>query len=410
MPRGTPLTKELKADYKDLNELIKEQGFIEAKLNGLLDQRERILQTVIQAEDKSLKLTREKVDSLKEAPEEAVKFGNALRSTFPTFIGILESIEDVKKTIDDLGFGGLAKFGAAAFVVGKAFDFIATSVTETRKELGVTANEAASIAIQQKAISVQAKLFGLEAEDVSQASAAIRENLGVSAQEATNLSLDFARTAAATGQTAEQLTSTLTVLESISSASRDVLLNQLRVNAAIIGQAGVTPAVVLQDIAQNTEFFAKFAKEGGDNILKAATFAKSLGSELGAVSGIAESLLDFESSIESQLEASLLLGRQINLDRARQLFFVGKTQEGLQEVLRQVGSEAEFTNLLPIQRQKLAESVGLNVEQLSRLVRNNQTGATGAAVGAAIGGGDASIGFLEQIAGNTRRTYKGIEG
>ena len=410
MPRGVPLIKELAQDYKLLNEQIKEQGFVEAKLNGLIDQRERQLTSLLAAEDKSLKLTREKVDSLKEAPEEAVKFGNALRSTFPTFIGILESIEDVKKTIDDLGFGGLAKFGAAAFVVGKAFDFIATSVTETRKELGVTANEAASIAVQQKAISVQAKLFGLEAEDVSQASAAIRENLGVSAQEATNLSLDFARTAAATGQTAEQLTNTLTVLESISSASRDVLLNQLRVNAAIIGQAGVTPAVVLQDIAQNTEFFAKFAKEGGDNILKAATFAKSLGSELGAVSGIAESLLDFESSIESQLEASLLLGRQINLDRARQLFFVGKTQEGLQEVLRQVGSEAEFTNLLPIQRQKLAESVGLNVEQLSRLVRNNQTGATGAAVGAAIGGGDASIGFLEQIAGNTRRTYKGIEG
>lgn len=386
MPRGVPLIKELAQDYELLNEQIKEQGFVEAKLNGLIDQRERQLTSLLAAEDKSLKLTREKVDSLKEAPEEAKKFGNALRSTFPTFIGILESIEDVKKTIDDLGFGGLAKFGAAAFVVGKAFDFIATSVTETRKELGVTANEAASIAVQQKAISVQAKLFGLEAEDVSQASAAIRENLGVSAQEATNLSLDFARTAAATGQTAEQLTNTLTVLESISSASRDVLLNQLRVNAAIIGQAGVTPAVVLQDIAQNTEFFAKFAKEGGDNILKAATFAKSLGSELGAVSGIAESLLDFESSIESQLEASLLLGRQINLDRARQLFFVGKTEQGLQEVLRQVGSEAEFTRLLPIQRQKLAESVGLNVEQLSRLVRNNQTGATGAAVGAAVGG------------------------
>ena len=387
MPRGVPLIKELAQDYELLNEQIKEQGFVEAKLNGLIDQRERQLTALLAAEDKSLKLTREKVDSLKEAPEEAVKFGNALRSTFPTFIGILESIEDVKKTIDDLGFGGLAKFGAAAFVVGKAFDFISTSVTETRKELGVTAKEAASIAVQQKAISLQAKLFGLESEDISNASTAIRENLGVSAQEATNLSLDFARTAAATGQTADQLTNTLTVLESISSASRDVLLNQLRVNAAIIGQAGVTPAVVLQDIAQNTEFFAKFAKEGGDNILKAATFAKSLGSELGAVSGIAESLLDFESSIESQLEASLLLGRQINLDRARQLFFVGKTEQGLQEVLRQVGSEAEFTRLLPIQRQKLAESVGLNVEQLSRLVRNNQTGATGAAVGAAVGGG-----------------------
>ena len=198
MPRGTPLIKELAQDYELLNEQIKEQGFIEAKLNGLIDQRERQLTTLIAAEDKSLKLTREKVDSLKEAPEEAVKFGNALRNTFPTFIGILESIKDVKDTIDDLGLGGFAKFGAVAFAVGKAFDFIATSVTETRKELGVTANEAASIAIQQKLIAFQGKLFGLESEDISQASLAIRENLGVSAQEATSLSLSFARTAAAT--------------------------------------------------------------------------------------------------------------------------------------------------------------------------------------------------------------------
>ena len=37
-----------------------------------------------------------------------------------------------------------------------------------------------------------------------------------------------------------------------------------------------------------------------------------------------------------------------------QLFFVGKTEQGLQEVLKQVGSGGEFTRLLPIQRQKLS--------------------------------------------------------
>jgi len=38
-----------------------------------------------------------------------------------------------------------------------------------------------------------------------------------------------------------------------------------------------------------------------------------------------------------------------------------------------------------IQRKALADSVGVNVEQLSRLVRNNTAGATGAAAGAAMG-------------------------
>ena len=85
--------------------------------------------------------------------------------------------------------------------------------------------------------------------------------------------------------------------------------------------------------------------------------------------------------------------------------------EGVQrEVLKQIGSEAEFTRLLPIQRQKLAAAVGLNVEQLSRLVRNNAAGATGAAVGAAVGGDGQSVDFLSQIADNTRKTYKGIQG
>ena len=48
-------------------------------------------------------------------------------------------------------------------------------------------------------------------------------------------------------------------------------------------------------------------------------------------------------------------------------------------------------------RQKLAESVGMNVEQLSRLVRNNTAGAPGAAVGAATAGSNPLLGPTEEI-------------
>jgi len=106
---------------------------------------------------------------------------------------------------------------------------------------------------------------------------------------------------------------------------------------------------------------------------------------MSAVASISESLLDFESSIEKQMEASMLLGRQINLDRARMLALQGDQEGMMQEVLKQVGGEVEFNRMNVIARKKLAESVGVNVEQLSRLVRNNVAGATGAAAGAAIG-------------------------
>ena len=121
--------------------------------------------------------------------------------------------------------------------------------------------------------------------------------------------------------------------------------------------AGVMPKLVLEDIANSTEAFAKFAKDGGRNIAEAAAQAAKLGLNLDTVAGIAESLLDFESSIEKQLEAQVLLGRSLNLDKARQLSLSGDL-EGLQkELVRLVGSEAEFSRMSFIERQALALSL-----------------------------------------------------
>ena len=152
-------------------------------------------------------------------------------------------------------------------------------------------------------------------------------------------------------------------------------MNQIQTNAALAGQAGVAPALVMQDIAENAQFFAQFAKDGGMNIVNASIAARKLGLELGAVESISESLLNFESSIENQLQASLLLGRQINLDKARQLAITGDQEGVMREILKQVGGEVEFNKMNVIQRKALADSVGVNVEQLSRLVRNNTAGA-----------------------------------
>ena len=141
----------------------------------------------------------------------------------------------------------------------------------------------------------------------------------------------------------------------------------------------------MRDLAENAEFFAQFAKDGGQNLIGAGVAARKLGLDMSAVAGITESLLDFESSIEAQLEASMLLGRSINLDKARQLALNNDIEGVQREILKQVGGEVEFNKMNAIQRKKLAESIGLNVEQLSRLVRNNTAGATGAAAGAAVG-------------------------
>ena len=375
----------------------KEMGTFAAFRQGLLAEDLALQKLITQELETGETIKSKSIKGAKDYGDAQKKSGDAIAAQFPTMSGLADlgggMLENTLRMIP--GFGQVAIAAIAVFNVASKIN---AAITDTRKELGVSYANAALITLENKKLAQIAKGFGLTTEDISSAQSAIREDLGASVRESLDLSVSFARTAAATGQTAGQLGDTLSLMESISSSSREVLLNQIRTNAAMIEAAGIAPALVMRDLAENAEFFAQFAKDGGGNIIQAGIAARKLGLEMSTVAGISESLLNFESSIESQMEASLLLGRQINLDKARQLALAGDQEGVMKEILKAVGGEAEFNRMNVIQRKKLAESVGVNVEQLSRLVRNNTAGGTAGAVGAAMGGGRSEeVTFLESI-------------
>ena len=173
-----------------------------------------------------------------------------------------------------------------------------------------------------------------------------------------------------------------------------------KMTAEAIKLKGVLPQAIFKDIAENAEFFAKYATDGGKSLTNAAVQARKLGLSMSTVAGVTESLMDFEGSIEKQLEASMILGRELNLDKARQLAFLGKQDQMMQEILKQVGGEAEFSRLSHIQRKALADSVNVNVQELSRLVRDRGAAgmaAAGDAVAAQIPVQEKQLTVLEDI-------------
>jgi hypothetical protein len=383
---------------------IREQGKLQSYLNGSKLEEQLIAEKLEEIKDKS-DLTQEDLDGIKQQVTQQKKLGKAVNEIFPGAISFATGIEDAAEGMS--GLLGPAAIAAAIFVaLAKLALGYAKAVADTRKELGVSVVTATKLNTQNRILGLQAKLYGLDVEDIKNAQASIRQDLGASVQEAASLSLNFARTAAATGQSSEELAKTLSLMESISSSSRDVLLNQIKTNAAMIEAAGVAPALVMKDLATNAGFFAEFAKDGGMNIINAGVAARKLGLEMSAVASISNSLLDFETSIEDQMTASLLLGRQINLDKARQLALAGDQEGVMKEILKAVGGEAEFNKMNVIQRRALAKSVGVEVEQLSRLVRNNTAGATGAAIGAAAGAGSKDAYPIWERMGNDIHTMK----
>ena len=153
----------------------------------------------------------------------------------------------------------------------------------------------------------------------------------------------------------------------ISGASKETALNIQSAIAKSASMRGVLPADVFKDIANNTEAFATYAKDGGQNIGEAAIRARELGISLDTVFKISDGLLDFQSSIEGELKASLLIGRQLNLNEARRLAMAGDMAGLQEEILRQVGSEEELQRMNAIQRKSLAGALGVTVQELNKL-------------------------------------------
>jgi hypothetical protein len=107
-------------------------------------------------------------------------------------------------------------------------------------------------------------------------------------------------------------------------------------------------------------------------LVKAVAQAKMLGLNMEQTAKMAGKLLDFESSIEAELEAELLTGKDLNLEQARLLALKGDTAGAAAEIAKQVGSSAEFAQMNVIAQQSLADAAGLTVDELSDALRKQE--------------------------------------
>ena len=103
-------------------------------------------------------------------------------------------------------------------------------------------------------------------------------------------------------------------------------------------------------------------------IAKAVTEAKLFGAEMSDIVASSRTLLDFQSSIESELEAELLIGRDLNLERARSAALMGDMATVAKELTEQAGDYTDFSNLNVIQQDALARALKMQSDQLSDIL------------------------------------------
>ena len=256
--------------------------------------------------------------------------------------------------------------GAALAGVVMALKKGVTFALDLQKSLGTSAQQSIDITkglADPKAIA-QFKLLGVNVSDTIKAfgdsfgdvNLATKDNLialgkqqkllGISTDDAVKLSKTFMDM---TGSTFQQA------------------LDFQNITGQMAEMNGLRPGDVVKDLAENTEMFATYAKDGGLNLARAAVQARKLGASLQTTSKIADSLLDFESSIEKEMEASLMIGKQLNFNRARALALEGDLAGAVADVAKQVGGPQALNQMNSLQRKALADSIGVSVDELAKL-------------------------------------------
>ena len=328
-------------------------------------------------------------------------------------LGFLKTFKNISKAINTVLMANplLAIAAVVVAIIGLVVKLNGI-LNETMREFGTSAKESGKIAIKLKVAQFQGLKMGLTAEEIKGSFVAINDTLGGVNNASAKFITQLTDASVRTGTTADEFSKILAIQESISSSTREQLMAQTELIRANIEISGILPASVFKDVAANTQAFAEFAKDGGKNVFDAALAAKKLGLNLSNVVSIADSLLDFESSIEKQMEASMLLGRDINLDKARELALNNDLEGAMEEIVKQVGSEAEFNDLNRIQRKALADSVGVNVEELSRMVRNQGKGEAarvGSATEEVAKKQDKMLDLTQEIAFGVGKTADGVK-
>jgi len=250
------------------------------------------------------------------------------------------------------------KFASSVDAIGKQFGSLNVQSDEFKGNLMDAEMEVTGI--------------GATMEDVVATTSALAGEFGISATDAADLSAQVIDTAKAVGLSNEEAAKLSGILQTTSGLSAEQA-EQLTEGAFQLAVANnVAPDAVMKDLAGSAEEFASFSKDGGDNLVQAAIQARALGLSLQDTAKISEGLLNFQDSITKEVEASVLIGRQLNLQKARELALNNDIEGAMRAVVDQLGSEQEFNKLNAIQRKALADSIGVEVSQLAKLVSNSE--------------------------------------
>ena len=353
------IISDILSDSRDLSELnVEDVEQINAKnesLKGQLDIATRVLgvdSEIVKALETQVGFAQ---DIAKMSKKEKETLSNQI-SAFDTLNnisgGFLKTLEDVFQSTSAIVGSIIIGIGKVAGVLGK-----------TTREMGGFVGGLTGATSQ---VSLLSTIFpqaldtakGLSAEFGGLSDLSFQTQLNTNLM-ATNMGISGTEAAALTGNFARLNGGSVETAQNLAESTKQLALAN-----------GLMPSQVMADVAGSAKAFAEYGSDGGKNIGIAAVAAGKLGVNMATMTGVTDSLLDFESSITKELELGAMLGKNINLGKARQLAYEGKIGASVKEALKEMGGIESFNKMDIYQKRAAAAALGVSTEELQKMATN----------------------------------------
>tara|TARA_R100000908_G_scaffold3394_1_gene1780 strand:- start:8902 stop:11985 length:3084 start_codon:yes stop_codon:yes gene_type:complete len=353
---------------KLINDASYQQGLLDAELkDGIVSMEEEILGILRdkkKLEDPAFKAKQEELTQLKKKEEFQKKSQEHIDYIKDKFDDVTALATDPK--IAMTVFGGVMLNNASKF---------ANTMTEVGADMGVSRDQALEMGAALGPASIQAFAMGISAKKIAEAYSGIAESMGPMTPQMAGMATHAAKMAKELQIAPKEAGKLFALTAMIEGGTAETAKASLKTVENLARGANVPIGAVMSDVANSADLIAQYGYDNVEALGKAAVEAAKMGTSLDQMAKTADKLMDIDNARNNAMQLSVLLGRNINIDRAQQLIYEGKLEEGYKEMLNQLGGINAFNQMDYYQKKQAADLMGVSVGELQKQL-NLQAGLT----------------------------------
>ena len=243
-----------------------------------------------------------------------------------------------------------------------------SAAADFRINMGFIRSDTSELEKNVRAAHFELYQTGVTAKELYGAFQAIGQSIGTSQATTNQMAKDMALMAVQLGvseATSAEFAKTMGMMgKSTMDAQKDISLFTSRLSAA----AGTNLNDVMGDVAAKSETTYRFFVRNPLALAKAAVEARKMGTSLNDAARSANDLIQFTTSVENEMKASVLLGESINLQRVRELAY-RKDLAGVNREILAIAQKTRFEELDPFQQESVAKALGKSADELGKMLQ-----------------------------------------